>query len=142
MAQKVNGTFWSFQASPKEQSQGKNKIINQICFVQMLCKIFAQVNKNSPSKTNTTWAYTYNAAEVMSSNPVQAWIFFRPYFHSCSRSCHYCKDHFHIHFSICSSHKWFRIFSYESKTVVINTFKVTQGVLSYKKHGQKVTDTQ
>ena len=35
-------------------------------------------------------------AEVMGSNPVQAWIFFfRPYFHYCSSSAHYCEDHFH-----------------------------------------------
>ena len=36
-------------------------------------------------------------AKVMGSNPIQAWIFFRPYFHYCSRSVHYCKDCFHIH---------------------------------------------
>ena len=35
-------------------------------------------------------------AEVMGSNPIQAWIFFRPYFHYCSSSVHYCKDCFHI----------------------------------------------
>ena len=34
-------------------------------------------------------------AEVMGSNPVQAWIFFRPYFHYCLSSAHYCEDHFH-----------------------------------------------
>ena len=34
--------------------------------------------------------------EVMGSNPIQAWIFFRPYFHYCSSSVHYCKDCFHI----------------------------------------------
>ena len=33
---------------------------------------------------------------VMGSNPIQAWIFFRPYFHYCSSSVHYCKDCFHI----------------------------------------------
>ena len=36
-------------------------------------------------------------AEVMGSNPVQAWIFFRPYFHYCLGSAHYCEDHFHSH---------------------------------------------
>ena len=36
-------------------------------------------------------------AEVMGSNPVQAWIFFRPYFHYCLSSAHYCEDHFHSH---------------------------------------------
>ena len=35
--------------------------------------------------------------EVMGSNPVQAWIFFRLYFHYCSTSVHYCVDRFHIH---------------------------------------------
>ena len=35
-------------------------------------------------------------AEVMGSNPIQAWIFFRPYFHYCSSSVHYRKDCFHI----------------------------------------------
>ena len=34
-------------------------------------------------------------AEVMGLNPVQAWIFFRPYFHYCPSRAHYCKDHFH-----------------------------------------------
>ena len=34
-------------------------------------------------------------AEFMGSNPVQAWIFFRPYFHYCLSSAHYCEDHFH-----------------------------------------------
>ena len=36
-------------------------------------------------------------AGVMASNPVQAWIFFRPYFHYCLSSAHYCEDHFHSH---------------------------------------------
>ena len=31
-------------------------------------------------------------AEVMGSNPVQAWIFFRPSFHYCLSSVHYCED--------------------------------------------------
>ena len=35
--------------------------------------------------------------EVMGSNPVQAWIFFRPYFHYCSNSVRYCEDRFHTH---------------------------------------------
>ena len=34
-------------------------------------------------------------AKVMGSNPVQAWIFFRPYFHHCLSSAYYCEDHFH-----------------------------------------------
>ena len=43
-------------------------------------------------------------AEVMDSNPVQAWMFFRPYFDYCSSSVHYCEDHFHIHVFIRSSY--------------------------------------
>ena len=35
--------------------------------------------------------------EAMGSNSVQAWIFFRPYFHDCSSSVYYCEDRFHIH---------------------------------------------
>ena len=46
-------------------------------------------------------------AEVMGSNPVHVWIFFKPSFHYCSGSVHYCKDRFHIHFFIRSSHGWF-----------------------------------
>ena len=34
-------------------------------------------------------------AVVMGSNPVQAWIFFRPYFHYCLSSAYHCEDHFH-----------------------------------------------
>ena len=48
---------------------------------------------------NTTWT-------VVGSNPVQAWIIFRPYFHHCSSSVHYCEDHFHIHVFIRSSNIW------------------------------------
>ena len=32
--------------------------------------------------------------------------FFRPYFHYCSSSVHYCKDRFHIRVFICSSNIW------------------------------------
>ena len=46
-------------------------------------------------------------AEVMGSNPLQAWIFFfRPYFHFCTSSVHYCEDCLHIHIFICSSNIW------------------------------------
>ena len=38
-------------------------------------------------------------AEVMGSNPVQAWIFFRPSFHYYSSSVHYCEDRFHIQYA-------------------------------------------
>ena len=30
-------------------------------------------------------------------NPLQAWMFFRPYFHYCLSSARYCEDRFHIH---------------------------------------------
>ena len=40
-------------------------------------------------------------AEVIGSNPVQGWIFFRPYFYYCLSSVHYCQDRFHIHFTFC-----------------------------------------
>ena len=43
----------------------------------------------------------------MGSNPVQAWIFFRPYFHYCLSSVQHCKDHLQIHFLDRSLHKWF-----------------------------------
>ena len=36
-------------------------------------------------------------AEVMGSNPIQAWIFFRPSFPYCLSSVHNCEDCFHIH---------------------------------------------
>ena len=45
-------------------------------------------------------------AEDIGSNPVQAWIFFRPYFHYCSSSVHYWEDYFHIHIFIHSSNIW------------------------------------
>ena len=43
-------------------------------------------------------------AEVMGSNPVQAWIFFffRRSFHYYLSSVHYCEDRFHIHNSLYS----------------------------------------
>ena len=42
----------------------------------------------------------------MGSNPVQAWIFFRPYFHYCLSSVQHRKDHLQIHFLNRSLHKW------------------------------------
>ena len=35
-------------------------------------------------------------AKAMDSYPIQAGIFFRPYFHFCFGSVHYCKHRFHI----------------------------------------------
>ena len=40
------------------------------------------------------------------SNPVQAWIFFRPSPHHYSSSVHYCEDRFHIHVFNRSSNIW------------------------------------
>ena len=48
--------------------------------------------------------YCTGIAEVIGSNPVEAWISFRPYFH-CS-SVHNCKIHFHVHFLNHSLHIW------------------------------------
>ena len=45
-------------------------------------------------------------AAVMGSNPVQAWIFFRPSFHYCLSSVHYCEDRCHIHVFNRSSIIW------------------------------------
>ena len=42
----------------------------------------------------------------MGSNPVQAWIFFRPSIHYCLSSVHNCEDRFHIHVFIRSSNIW------------------------------------
>ena len=38
-------------------------------------------------------------AEVIGSNPVHVWIFFRPYFHYCLSSVYNCEGHFYIRFS-------------------------------------------
>ena len=44
-------------------------------------------------------------AEIMGSNPVQAWMFFRPPFHYYLSSVHYCEDRFHIHDIISAKRK-------------------------------------
>ena len=49
--QKVNRACSSFLLLPNEQPRGKSKIIYQICFRQVLCR----VSKTSPSKTNAAW---------------------------------------------------------------------------------------
>ena len=70
-----------------------------------------RANKTVVHTQKTTWAYPYIVAEVMS---VPAWVFFKPYFHYRSRSGHHCKDPFHIHFLICSSHRWFLIYEFNA----------------------------
>ena len=52
-------------------------------------KIFRPVWDFNPSPLWCTMEHCSSITEVMGSNPIQAWIFFRPYFHF-----HY---HFHIH---------------------------------------------
>ena len=42
-------------------------------------------------------------AEVMDSNPVRTWIFFRPYSNYKFSSVHNCEDRFYIHFFNCSA---------------------------------------
>ena len=59
---------------------------------------------NLCSKLNTTWAVvkigpvkkSHLCRIILGSNPVQAWVFFRRYFHHCSGSVHYCEELFHI----------------------------------------------
>ena len=53
-----------------------------------------------------TIAQEVRIAKVMGSNPLQAWIFFRPFLRYCSRSVRYCEDRFHIHVFIRSSNVW------------------------------------
>ena len=54
-----------------------------------------------PVRNVMTWAqlveHCKGIAEVMGSNPVRAWIFFKPYFHQCLSSVHHCEDRFDIH---------------------------------------------
>ena len=51
--------------------------------------------------------YCSGIAEVMGSNPVQAWLVFQALIHYCSNRVHYCEDRFQIHVFIRSSHIWF-----------------------------------
>ena len=57
-------------------------------------------NQHNDQLSVGLWAqlveYCTGIAEVMSSNPVQAWFFFRPYFQYCFSSVHYCEHRFHI----------------------------------------------
>ena len=48
------------------------------------------------SSENKAWKKKFRLVR----DPVQAWIFFfRPYFHYCLSSAHYCEDHFHSQIS-------------------------------------------
>ena len=50
-------------------------------------------------------------AEVMGSNPVQAWIFFRLNFRNCLNCVYNCDDHSLIHYFFSSSSIWIFIYS-------------------------------
>ena len=94
---------------------------------------------------NTAWAvvkikpyFCTGIAEVMGSKAVQAWIFFRPYFHCCSSGVYYREDRFHIHYFLCN----FEIFillissifnSLECNSVKWNSFSIT----SCRRHVQR-----
>ena len=66
-----------------------------------------------------------NIAEVMGSNPVQAWIFFfRSSFHNCSSSVHYCEDRFHIHVFIRRSNIWLSYIHSRLKSVMQSKFNI------------------
>ena len=84
------------------------KGIFTIIYSSLLGFIWNQHNNQLPVGLSTQLVEHCNGiAEVMGSNPVHVWIFFKPYFHYCSSIVHYCKDRFHIHFFIRSSHGWF-----------------------------------
>ena len=75
-------------------------------------------------------------AKVMGSNPVLAWIFFRPYFHYCSSSVHYCEDRFHIHVFICSSnvllsYNHIRLLQFYYVFIVYSTLNIVSLVYMY-----------
>ena len=57
--------------------------------------------------------------------PVQAWIFFRPYFHYCPSSAHYCEDHFHTRKSSIRFSSWFvcwRVLTYFNNSMFRTKF--------------------
>ena len=75
-------------------------------------------------------------AKVMGSNPVLAWIFFRPYFHYRSSSVHYCEDRFHIHVFICSSnvllsYNHIRLLQFYCVFIVYSTLNIVSLVYMY-----------
>ena len=75
-------------------------------------------------------------AKVMGSNPVRAWIFFRPYYHYRSSSVHYCEDRFHIHVFICSSnvllsYNHIRLLQFYCVFIVYSTLNIVSLVYMY-----------
>ena len=70
-----------------------------------------KARKTFTSLRDLNWVDTGAApcgiAEIMDSNPVRAWIFFRPYFHYYLSGVHNCEDRFHIRFFNHSSWIWF-----------------------------------
>ena len=56
------------------------------------------VVKIRPKKFRPVGIWTHDLFDT-DSNASEAWLFFKPYFHYCSRSVHYCEDRSHIFFS-------------------------------------------
>ena len=58
-------------------------------------------------------------AEVMGSDSVQAWIFFRLYFHNCLSCVHNCNDQSCLHNFLHSSNIWYFIYSLVFFTICV-----------------------
>ena len=58
-------------------------------------------------------------AEVMGSNPVQAWIFFRPSFQYYLSSVHYCEDRFHSQLCVLSAIQAKVFFQFKHSLMII-----------------------
>ena len=71
------------------QASSLHRFIMNQCNDQLLVDLLAQLIELCLSIT-----------EVMGSNPMEVFNFFRPYFHYCSSIVYYCKDCFHINFSL------------------------------------------
>ena len=71
------------------QASSLHRFIMNQCNDQLLVDLLAQLIELCPSIT-----------EVMGSNPMEVFNFFRPYFHYCLSIVYYCKDCFHINFSL------------------------------------------
>ena len=53
------------------------------------------MNESDPRSDVHYLGSSENKAWKKKFKPVQAWIFFGPYFHYCLSSAHNCEDHFH-----------------------------------------------
>ena len=72
-------------------SSSENKAWKKI----QACTGFEPMTSVIPVQRSTNWA-----------NKLIRSLYFRPYFHYCLSSVHYCEDHFHIQVLICSSNIW------------------------------------